>query len=55
MVVSRCCKENVYIFNDYYVCEKCLRHCDTVAYSPWMEKVNDTRNDGQIASFFNPA
>jgi hypothetical protein len=29
MIVSRCCKELVYVVHDYYVCEKCHVPCMT--------------------------
>jgi hypothetical protein len=30
MIISRCCKKNVYVMNDYFVCDKCGIPCHTV-------------------------
>ncbi len=29
MLVSKCCKENVHVLIDYYICNKCHRPCRT--------------------------
>jgi len=41
MIVSRCCKESVYVEHTnegtcYYVCRKCHRACDTLSSLSWM-------------------
>lgn len=39
-MVSRCCKSNVYVMVDYYVCEKCHRTCNLMLTK---ECYDDTR------------
>jgi len=33
MVVSRCCKANLFLLIDYYICENCGFCCDTINLS----------------------
>ncbi len=48
MILSRCCKENVFILIDYYVCEKCHRSCDTLFSMDFMsESQDDARDDSK--------
>jgi len=30
MLVSRCCKSSVHVIHDYYVCNSCHIHCNTI-------------------------
>lgn len=53
MILSRCCKTPVYVLADYYVCEKCDKHCATVSLIQRMEKGNDPRADGKVTPFFD--
>ena len=39
MVLSRCCKKDVHIEGDFYVCEKCGRGCDTISEDTLTRKV----------------
>ena len=54
MIVSRCCKEKVWVQcggegSSYYVCGKCDAPCDTVSALSWMsESYDDSRNVGEI-------
>jgi hypothetical protein len=50
MIVSRCCKKNLFIELDYYACERCSRPCDTVtiAVTEDKEEKHDARNDAEI-------
>jgi len=41
MIVSRCCKEAVYVYSadegtSFYVCGKCNHACDTVCSISWI-------------------
>jgi hypothetical protein len=56
MIISRCCKESVYVVHDYYVCGKCNLACGTLSSLSWMsESYDDTRNDFEIETIFNSA
>ena len=56
MIVSRCCKEEVYVEVDYYVCGKCDVPCDTVSSLSWMsECYDDARNDFKVETISNSA
>ncbi len=53
MIISRCCKESVYVEHDYYVCGKCNIHCDTLSSLSWMsESYDETRDIGKIEEIF---
>jgi len=53
MIVSRCCKEKVWVQcghegASYYVCGKCDVPCDTVSALSWMsESYDDSRHVGE--------
>jgi hypothetical protein len=54
MSVSRCCRKDVYIELDYFVCEACARPCDTIVLvNTEGDGNNDATNvigdDGKIA------
>jgi hypothetical protein len=54
MMLSRCCKENIRVLVDYYVCEKCFRACDTIFSLQWTsDSHDDSGNDGEIEKIFD--
>jgi len=46
MIISRCCKHELYVLIDYYVCGLCHRACDTMDAT---RLVKDYDNDARIA------
>lgn len=30
MILSRCCKDDVFVESDYFVCDACFMPCDTI-------------------------
>lgn len=56
MIVSRCCKENIfscYVESEaFYVCSACNRACDTIAMNDTKRMSHyDTRYDTQVTPF----
>lgn len=52
MLVSRCCKSDIYIELDYYVCEKCGRACDIIIKSTLGAYRHDARIDATKSQEF---
>jgi hypothetical protein len=53
-MISRCCKKEVYVTLDYYVCIVCHKACDAIDPS-LLEKdyYNDTRNQTEAKELIN--
>lgn len=47
-MLSRCCKSNVYVIIDYYMCEKCHRTCSLMLVK---DDYDDARNQTEIKEF----
>lgn len=53
MIISRCCKDSIYVAHDYYVCERCSLPCDTISSISLRKDMNDddATDDGQAETF----
>jgi hypothetical protein len=52
-MVSRCCKQEVFILVDYYTCSRCHFPCDIVQERPHKEMFNEFRHENEAESAFN--
>ena len=55
-MVSRCCKDEIYIYSaegcDFYVCGKCNRDCATLSILGWVKECNyDAGRENQAQEF----
>lgn len=50
MILSRCCKNIVYIVHDYYVCDKCHLCCATIDSSRIVKTKKENFDDTRITS-----
>lgn len=50
-MVSRCCKSDIHVTLDHYVCNFCHRPCDGIL--PVKECINDTRHTEQAQELVN--
>ena len=48
MVLSRCCKDSVFVVHDYYVCENCHFACDTIFSLTGTRNGHDAGHEGKV-------
>jgi hypothetical protein len=49
MILSRCCKDDLEVVQDYYVCVSCGKSCDTVfVLSLETDRHDDSRTDHKV-------